>query len=329
MARRGRAALLALSGALWLGLSLCYSVRPDRCAALTVFPPWIWLPVGLLLAGACWSPGTRRIVCLLGFLWLAYLLAFTDEAHALVHLRHWRSTSEASRLPGQTLRVVSLNCAGGRRDAAEEVAAYNPDIVLLQESPGPKDVERLARALFQDHGGALCQGDVAVIARGGVSPSGWHRRVPPYFLQARVRLTSGIEAEVISLHLVVPPLRTDLWNPAAWQEQTANRRRQREQLGLVADSMRAVPGTIPLIVGGDFNAPAGDAIFRLLQPRLHDTFKEGGVGWGDTFMNDFPLLRIDQVWTSEHFRAVAVRARRTEHSDHRMVVYDLLLGRNG
>lgn len=49
---------------------------------------------------------------------------------------------------------------------------------------------------------------------------------------------------------------------------------------------------------------------------------------GDTFMNDFPILRIDQVWTSEHFRAVGARAKKAEHSDHRMVVCDLLVLRN-
>ena len=41
-------------------------------------------------------------------------------------------------------------------------------------------------------------------------------------------------------------------------------------------------------------------------------------------LSDIPLLRIDQIWTSDHFRAVRVRARKTEHSDHRMVVCDLL-----
>lgn len=284
MARRGRAAVLALSGALWVALSLCYYLRPDSCAAVTVFPPWAWPPLGLLLAGIGWSVGTKRSVWVLVFLWAAYLLAFTDEVHGLIHARHRQSASQASRLGEQTLRVVCLNCAGGRKVAAEEVAAYEPDVVLLQELPGPKDVEQLARSLFQEHGSTLCQGDVAVIARGRVSPASSARRLPLYFLHARVRLTSGIEAEVVNLHLFVPPLRTDIWNTRSWREQTAHRRTQRRQLKAIADSIKAVPRTVPLIVGGDFNAPAGDAIFRLLQPRLHDTFKKGGVGWGGTLL---------------------------------------------
>lgn len=34
-------------------------------------------------------------------------------------------------------------------------------------------------------------------------------------------------------------------------------------------------------------------------------------------------MRIDQVWASERFRAVAVRARQTRNSDHHLVICDL------
>ncbi len=80
-----------------------------------------------------------------------------------------------------------------------------------------------------------------------------------------------------------------------------------------------------MIIGGDFNAPQGDAVFRLLGPRLHDTFPEGGRGWGNTITNGFPFLRIDQVWASGSIRADRVIARRTRHSDHRIVVCDLVI----
>ncbi len=82
----------------------------------------------------------------------------------------------------------------------------------------------------------------------------------------------------------------------------------------------------PLLVGGDFNAPAGDAIYRLLRPRLRDAFAVAGRGWGNTALNDIPVSRIDQVWASDAFRPTAVTARRTAYSDHRMVVADLQLG---
>jgi hypothetical protein len=83
-----------------------------------------------------------------------------------------------------------------------------------------------------------------------------------------------------------------------------------------------------VVLGGDFNAPQGDAVFRCLTPRLHDAFREGGRGWGDTITNDVPFLRIDQVWVSRVFRAVSVVTRRTRHSDHRFVVCDLTIRRD-
>ncbi|MGD0111676.1 MAG: endonuclease/exonuclease/phosphatase family protein, partial [Armatimonadota bacterium] len=84
-----------------------------------------------------------------------------------------------------------------------------------------------------------------------------------------------------------------------------------------------VPAGTPIILGGDFNAPAGDAVFSLLRPRLRDAFAEAGRGWGNTWSSTLPLVRIDQVWVSKEWRAVNVVARWAGPSDHRMVVCDL------
>jgi endonuclease/exonuclease/phosphatase (EEP) superfamily protein YafD len=89
--------------------------------------------------------------------------------------------------------------------------------------------------------------------------------------------------------------------------------------------LEVLPPTTPIIVGGDFNAPAGDAIFRTFRGRLSDSFRQGGRGWGNTFSNNHPLFRIDQIWISPEWQAVSVVARKTKHSDHRMVVADLIL----
>ena len=69
----------------------------------------------------------------------------------------------------------------------------------------------------------------------------------------------------------------------------------------------------------------GDAVYRLLAPRLRDAFAEAGVGWGNTITNDFPFARIDQIWIDPHWRPRAVQAQRSAHSDHRIVIADLTL----
>ena len=145
-----------------------------------------------------------------------------------------------------------------------------------------------------------------------------------FMARSRVRLTSGLEVEVVSAHLLPPLFRFDLWSAACWRQQRQNREARRAQVEQIAAQLTAVPPGAPLIVGGDFNAPARDAALRPLQPRLRDTFREAGAGWGDTATNDTPVLRIDQVWVSDHFRAALVVARKTRHSDHRMVVCDLV-----
>jgi len=88
----------------------------------------------------------------------------------------------------------------------------------------------------------------------------------------------------------------------------------------------ALIGFVAVCYLGDFNAPPDDAVFRLLRPRFADAYRRAGVGWGNTIVNDYPVLRIDQIWVSDQFSPRLVYARATEHSDHRMVICDLRLG---
>jgi len=130
--------------------------------------------------------------------------------------------------------------------------------------------------------------------------------------------------EVVSLRLTPPIVRMDLWDPGCWREQSENRKIRREQLREI--TARLAPDGLG-IVGGDFNAPAGDAIFRLLSPGFRDSFAQAGRGWGNTALNEMPVSRVDQIWVSRSFRTAAAVARKTVHSDHRMVISDLSLAK--
>ena len=131
--------------------------------------------------------------------------------------------------------------------------------------------------------------------------------------------------EVFSIRLHPYGIRADLWSPDCWREQRENREHQREQFKWLAREVDKVPADVPVIIGGDFNLPAGDKLFRLLPSRIRDTFTVAGHGWGDTLVNDFPFIRIDQIWCDEHFRPLSTVVQRTVNSDHRMVVCDLLV----
>jgi hypothetical protein len=109
-----------------------------------------------------------------------------------------------------------------------------------------------------------------------------------------------------------------------WREQRNVRRQQRIQMATVMKQLNT-NSSLPVIVGGDFNAPAGDPIYRPLRSRLRDAFAVHGRGLGNTFFNQFPAVRIDQVWVSEQFVIRDMRVHPTINSDHRLVVTDLVL----
>jgi endonuclease/exonuclease/phosphatase (EEP) superfamily protein YafD len=257
-------------------------------------------------------------------MWLAYLLAFAEEPHSLTRLGPWPDPQWKKAVKaGRAIRVISLNCAGGSAEAALETVRYKPDIVLLQESPSRHETNELARQLYKSDLGCVWGLDASILTDGTPLKAPLSPLKP--FVAARVRLPTGIWVEVISLRLLPPSASIDLWSPRCWREHAENRRLRRGQVRDMMEFVKTRPRGLPLIIGGDFNAPAGDAVFRLLQPRLHDAFAEAGLGLGNTALNQFPFSRIDQIWIGDRFRAASVVTRETRHSDHRMVICDLLL----
>jgi hypothetical protein len=234
--------------------------------------------------------------------------------------------SEARR-EGNSFRVITLNCAGGSMQAASEVITHSPDIVLLEESPSRKDVEELGRRMFGKGAGTLYGVDASIIARGEIKPVELDKASQIFFVAARVRLADGPELYVVGTRLVPPVLRLDLWSPGCWRDEKENRQERKEQARQISQVLRRLPKNVPVVLGGDLNAPAGDGALAPLRPSLRDTFPEGGRGWGNTVLNDFPVQRIDQIWAGRHLKALSITACKTQNSDHRMVIADLVLAR--
>ncbi len=105
-------------------------------------------------------------------------------------------------------------------------------------------------------------------------------------------------------------------------EYMEDRWQRTRELGSVLETGALKPEP-PEILGGDFNAPAGDAIYKLLH-NYHDSHRAAGRGWGNTAQNTIPAFRPDHMWL-KRLRAVSSYAVRTEKSDHRMVVADVVL----
>lgn len=225
------------------------------------------------------------------------------------------------------IRVVTLNCAGGNPKAAAEVISHAPDIVLLQESPSQKETEALGRRMFGKNAGILCGVDASILTRGHLKPIPLDRRSSLFFVAAEVNLDPGRRVYVVSTRLTPPVLRLDFWSPGCWAVQKENRILRRRQVERMTQVIYKLPERLPIVLGGDMNCPANDGALWGLKPYIADAFRDGGMGWGDTVMNEIPVCRYDQIWVSRELEAVSVTACKMRESDHRMSVADLVLRR--
>lgn len=309
--------LSVLSVLLAAFVTVCYAGRYDWCEAVTVFPVWCWLLPGLVILLVALRCRRGVWVYAPAALWLVFLAVFADTPTSLIRAWLPAPTEQA------TLRVVSLNCAT-EATAVREVASLRPDVVLFQESPGREVVAKLADELYGPGGHTHWMCDTSIIARGEVDIVDVPRPFRQNFVHVRVQ-HDGRTIDVISLRLLPCPVRLDLWSADCWRTYRGNHVKRRNQLQTIANYVAMLPAGATIILGGDFNAPAGDGVFRLLQPRLADSFRAAGRGWGATFMSHLPVVRIDQIWTTADVRPLAVTARESRYSDHRMVAADFAM----
>jgi len=317
--RRCGFAVLLFSAFVWAVTTIFFIGVWDRVAAITTFPQWSWALAGSLCALFAWrllGRGSRLPVMLLA-LWLFVTLLFADNLLPVVRGLVYGSAPANPGPPG-TFRIATLNCASGS-SAAAEVMQFKPDIVLLQECPTSNEVVRLARNWFGDAASFVVGLDCAIVSRHPLRVL--ETRLSVHYTRAVVSISGDGEALVTSLRLTPPIGSMDLWNPATWHAYLEDRRLRKAQLRSVLEALRT-KAELPEIMGGDFNAPAGDGIYRLLG-QFRDAHRVAGRGWGNTALNTLPLFRPDQIWL-KRLLPVSSHAVRTVHSDHRMVVADVL-----
>lgn len=308
---------------LLIALAGCYWWRVAGTAIITVLPAWLWAAPGVLLGVAARgrNRGGRTALLLAG--WMAFLLMFCEEPWALV-TRWWTWPDpawQAARTAGKGFRVITFNCGDGGPEAVREALAYSPDILVLQESPAEAD---LREELSEYSDLQLLYGfDVSIVARGQVVPAA-ASQARWMFNAAHVTL-DGVRIAVVGLRLRVPSFSLAVWSPHEWRLAAASQRDQAAELRYVLEQVEPLDRSVPMVLAGDFNAPAGDAIFRVLPETMHDAFRESGIGLGNTMMNDFPVSRIDQIWLDSRLMATATITRKTSTSDHRLVIADVVL----
>jgi endonuclease/exonuclease/phosphatase (EEP) superfamily protein YafD len=319
--------LLGAGLLLYLFTVFCFAVKPQHFAAYTVLPIWLWGGCGLLLCGGACFMMRGGWPWLMAAVWAITLVIGADEARVLTH------GGKSAPLPGPAaphdgnpvVRVITCNCAlfvfG---DPSRDLAAWQPDIVLLQDIY-PHQVRLLATALFGEHGDFRARGTNGIVTRWKIQ-----REVPNNSnrdQQATVTLPDGSAVEVVNVHLTTAATDLRFWQRVTWRDHRINRARRLHELMLVQQALAGstdFPNT-PVLFGGDFNAPATDAVHQQLRRGLSDAFAAAGTGWGDTYHRRFPILRIDYLYASRHFLPVRCHTITTRHSDHRMVVADFVM----
>ncbi len=317
--------LVGLSLLLHLFTVFCFSRQPDRFAAFTVLPIWVWGGVGLLLSMVAFYFLRASLSLVMTAVWAVTLLVGADEARVLPNL------GKSSPQPGQAaphdgapvLRVATLNCAIFRYgDPSSDIAAWRPDIVLLQDVY-PHQVRRIADALYGGRGDYRTHQTNAVVTRWKIQRE--VRNPTQRNQQVTVALPDGGTIEVVNVHLASAATDLRFWKRSTWTQHRNNRAIRRKELLMVQQVLEQTTNfpNSPTLFGGDFNASASDVVHRLLTRDFVDAFATAGTGWGNTFQRRFPILRIDHLYTTRHLTPVRSRTVTTRHSDHRMVVADL------
>jgi len=326
----GVAMVVASLGFHFLTVAL-YARQPDRFAAFTLFPIWIWGSLGLGLSGLAFVAFRAPLALFATAAWTVSILFMADETRALgrVGLEPLQPGPPARYGGRQVLRVATVNWGASAANFSEGIIRYHPDVIFIQEIPHPYRLRQLNRRLYDGRGDYRYdkRSRCGIVVRGEILHA---VRNPTIFRsqQVRARLPNGRSVELVNVHLQASSTDLRLWRRECWRTHRLNRQLRRGELAIALNILEATnrnPRLHEVIIAGDFNAPAGDRIYRSLRPRFLDTFSEAGTGWPNTYHRRFPILRLDHIFASTAFLPVRSRVVSLEESDHRMVVSDLIL----
>ena len=318
---------------------------------------WFFGPLGdmynivsfaaLLMAIALLLMRTSRIIAAL----LVVVIAVSHFPSRLIRTAPPATTSD--------IKVLTFNIPRGNE--SQEVLAraehlfvqQNADIVSMQETQlgvrvstpdimhGPPKVNHLLQkggyssviAKRMDQSGEWFGLDLPVVAR--EQPSAHQEIIDADLLHGIASMyelsVSKRMITVLNVHLAThggdkpwanPSFRwysLQMWSDVLKQWKAAYQLRAR-QANILA---RLIAETdTPLVVTGDLNSAPRSWVYHKIKGPMQDVFGAVGSGWGATYHAALPIMRIDYVFISHHFRPIgaAVVKSDREISDHLPVV---------
>jgi vancomycin resistance protein VanJ len=321
-------ALYALGLTLYLILRLAFGDGWWWLALANNFAPFYFLPLFILLP----------LALLLRARPMVFLLPF-----ALIGLAWFGPyflPKQSASISGTALRVMTFNVWNSNPDLSQVegwLRETDADIVMLQEVSRNETrdiVPRLADvypySLPDPNDTSRWWGGNVTLSREPILTLEFLDTIQADDITTHYRLLIETETQVIAVYNIhldspggesrVDALDENYYGEVLFGYDTALRN---QQLASLLDILDAE--TYPFIVGGDFNTSDQAAIYGQLAVHMRDSFREAGWGLGASWpvsqsrgLPAFipPLVRIDYLWHSDHFRAVEAQQGPALGSDH-------------
>lgn len=314
-----------------LGLRLA-GVEIWWLALLNTFAPYLFLPllIALPLAALLRAKKTAAgalLLTVIGFVWFIAPVIIPKTI---------------AGPDGLTLKVVTFNILGKPRSLKPELdwlLSTNADVIVLEEVVAEGADPRLAPLKARYPYEAYINGSVRIFSRYPYIEKQWVMiEEKPGRLALRVVLdVRGQNVAIYAVHFSLPakntphlklPLYRFPFNFILYYDETRRNAQIRRLLDIVAHEPN------PYLVAGDFNTSAYSPIYGEMAQVMTDSFAEAGRGFGHTWAvsrvigaPEFvpPLLRIDYIWHSSHWYAVAAETGPALNSDHLPVMATLVL----
>lgn len=283
------------------------------------FTPYLFAPLLILLPLALLARLNWRVVVL-------PLLVLLVTGALLYAPRFFPPTATVSAT-GPTIDVLTFNMRGRdkRFEFDAEIAwldAVAVDIALIQEIPrlwherAPLDLNDDYPEQYHQSAEVRVRGQ-STLTRYPMFDAEPFTLTPTTGAQLRsVVVIDGREVALYNIHLALPvgdethlpiTLPNDTLNLMTRYDETGRNR----QITALLDRLDAEP--LPYIVAGDFNTSDNAIMYGALAAQMTDAWAVGGTGFGGSWPIASrigvpaivpPLLRIDYIWHSAHFRTV-------------------------
>ena len=220
------------------------------------------------------------------------------------------------------------------REAGDSISKFinsiSPDIVCIQEhervrykqlgqypyrAETPYNLKRTTQAIFSKF---------PIVGQGSLNPPNSNNNI----IFANLVMSQDT-IRVYNVHFEsfkIVPEKTNISNGRSekvYQRMRSTITRQREQAQLLKNHISKSPYKV--LVCGDFNNTQFSKVYRIILKEMEDSFQAKGKGLGPTYSLKGWPMRIDYIFTDQHFEIKAHTNYSIELSDHEPVMARLKL----